>query len=413
MWIAFKYSIQWRFQYSAVKSVAQIFGVDEATNTPIVLGGKHLKVSDTHTHVGVPLCTSKKAYNRAIEGRMSSCRQAFFTIKSVSPPPTMMQPTIMTKLYWSLCVTKMTYGMEIWPIDKTCIEMVESVHRDIGKNIQGLPVQTSKPASYVTLGWSSVECHVDLAKLLFLWKLVSLPCTSLYNRIVISRLTEFRFLPKNMRWHESPIYELYQTAIKYNLATVIDEMLDTGIVISRNRWVTMTKSATNDMYAAQWNMSAIMYPRLSGFLKLQNNECLSASGWWIACKGRPQLAKMCRTLVAILVGEHNLGSAKGRFVRHSKLCQICSMYVEETVHHFLLECDGLSAQRRTLMNNILTVMPPAMAESFQSLAYEQQTQFLLGELGRTLMPELFHVHSAVIRLVHELYSTRNSLLKDI
>jgi Mn2+/Fe2+ NRAMP family transporter len=88
------------------------------------------------------------------------------------------------------------------------------------------------------------------------------------------------------------------------------------------------------------------------------------------------------------------------------------MYVEETVHHFLLECDGLSAQRRTLMNNILTVMPPAMAESFQSLAYEQQTQFLLGELGRTLMPELFHVHSAVIRLVHELYSTRNSLLKD-
>ena len=246
-------------------------------------------------------------------------------------------------------------------------------------------------------------------------KLLTLRSDSILNIVTISRLTEFRFLTavKHNCKLSSPIYELYQTAIKYNLAATVHSMLDTGVYVPRNRWANEAKNAIEESFKSQWTMSVMMYSRLNGFLKHPGTSCTKVSCWWLACRSLPQLAKKCRTLIAILIGEHNLGSSKGRFVRNSSVCQLCCMYVQETIHHFLLECDSMTTLRRPLLNNVLSTMPPAMVECFELLSYESQARFLLEEMGRAMVPEWFPIHRPIIDMVYELYNARSRLLQDI
>ena len=122
----------------------------------------------------------------------------------------------------------MTYGIEVWPIGRTGIDQLEKVHNQCAKSIQGLPVQTSDPACHATLGWKTMEAHCDLYTLMFLWKLIALPVSCIYNQLVIERVTQFRFNMVNAISLYSPIYNMYQTALKYGLTSHVHEMLDTA-----------------------------------------------------------------------------------------------------------------------------------------------------------------------------------------
>ena len=62
-----------------------------------MLGNSEVKITDSHIHVGVPLC-SNKSEKKALDVRVSACRQTFFTIKALTPPPVFMNPVVASKL---------------------------------------------------------------------------------------------------------------------------------------------------------------------------------------------------------------------------------------------------------------------------------------------------------------------------
>ncbi len=193
--------------------------------------------------------------------------------------------------------------------------------------------------------------------------------------------------------------------------TLVHNMLDAGTQYSLREWSRLAEAAVVEMQLSRWYMTAVMFKRLRTFLYL-NPDNMYNTCWWNVCKGRPRLVSKCRTLVALILGEHNLGCGKGRFVHHSKMCQLCSGYVYESLHHCLIDCTGLSDCRRTLMDTLIDTMPPAMTGSLWALSSERQTLFLLGEMGRTFVKEWFPVHRAIIELVHGLYNARMKLMDN-
>lgn len=407
--IANKYSKTWRFLFGAEKSVLLCFGKDEEPKIDVVLGRATIAPANRHTHVGVPICTSGEAETAAINERMSACKQIFYTVKAVSPSAVTVSPFVMSKLYWSLCVAKLTYGVEVWPLSKKSVSLMERHHNQVAKSIQGLPQRTSDPASQAMLGWRSIESHLDFSSLMFLWQLLSLPASSLYNQLVISRLTDLRFARcGNTTELTSPVKNLFEIAAKYNLTESVNNMLDTGFVPTKNTWRSAVNTAVNNLQHERWKMSCIMYKKLRDFVIYVPSAGMLQ--WWHVCRHSTVLSRKCKTLIRLIAGESNLSSGNGRYMMNSTLCPLCCSYQEESVHHFLLECDGLKTVRGLLLPKVLDSMPPAMRHCFQQKNFSEQTVFLLGQMGRTFVPEWWAIQRAIIELVHELYRARQELV---
>ena len=98
-------------------------------------------------------------------------------------------------------------------------------------------------------------------------------------------------------------------------------------------------------------------------------------------------------------------------MKRSSLCQLCELYAEETIPHFLLQCKRLHEPRATLMADLLSVMPPAMVNDFSHMPHCKQAEFLLGELGQTNVIEWKMVHTKIIDLVYQLWKKRDNMLK--
>ena len=228
---------------------------------------------------------------------------------------------------------------------------------------------------------------------------------------MIERVTQFRFNMVNAISLYSPIYNMYQTALKYGLTSHVHEMLDTGVVHSKHKWFSIVSSAITDDQAARWSMTCMLYKRLNTFLLYVPVH--ARLQWWSVCKFSPTLTRKCKTLIAVLVGEHTLGCGKGKHIYKTKLCQMCDSYVEESIPHFLLQCRGLERQRVPLLAGIRTAMPPAMVNNLDCMTAVKQTEFLLGEMGRTFITEWSGIHIGIIELVHVLYRAREAILLDI
>jgi hypothetical protein len=183
-------------------------------------------------------------------------------------------------------------------------------------------------------------------------------------------------------------------------------MLDCGAQYPKCKWLSVARTAVLDHFYSRWAASCMMYKSLEHFQVYVPNISLSA--WWSACKFNPELTARCRTILALLTGSHALGTSRGRFTHNSRICQNCDMYVEESLTHFLMECESLSEHRGALMDTVRDKMPPAMVQSMAAMTAEQQAQFLLGELGNSHVPDWYDIHRAVINMCYRLYKARDA-----
>ncbi len=78
-------------------------------------------------------------------------------MQSLVHPGKILNPVIASKLYWSISVTSMLYGIEILELSNVDFCKVETAHRQMAGNLQGLPGFTAGPAVLATLGWFSLS----------------------------------------------------------------------------------------------------------------------------------------------------------------------------------------------------------------------------------------------------------------
>lgn len=223
------YSRYWRFVFSLIKSCLLIFRPDLQTNVDVLLCEHSLKVVNGHLHVGVPLCSSTQAESELVRDRVKSCRRKYFMMESVGTPHMRLSPLHLSRLYNSVCLTSLSYGCvvtvwAVWSPSLQSMQELEAVHQQIGRRIQGLPPNTSAPASYSTLGWEYMEAIFDLAKLMWVWRLLALSYESVYHRLALRCFVDCRF----HRDSGGPFAAVYHVCAKYKLVGVLQDMMESG-----------------------------------------------------------------------------------------------------------------------------------------------------------------------------------------
>ena len=167
----------------------------------------------------------------------------------------------MSKIYWSAAVPKMVYGLDVTPISKTCMSDLEDAHRQHARLVQGIPSNSPRPTSLATLGWITIESHIAILKLLFLWRILFLPDTSIYKRIAVMRLRSL-LISVDVGKIISPLRSMFDVAKFYKMEDALKTCL-----VSENRdsyldWKWVIKATVWENETIRWKMTCMLYKSL-------------------------------------------------------------------------------------------------------------------------------------------------------
>jgi hypothetical protein len=181
--MAYQYSCKWRFEFNPDKSVVMCFGKDVSPDRRLCLGDTSLIVCTSQMHMGVMLTDTNTS--RGVTGeKVQQCRKTYFMLQGVGSSNTKLPPFIGSKLYKSICLPRLTYGAEVLNISPGSVADLEKAQQQVARCVQGLPQNVASPAVTGPLGWLSVEAVCDMARLLFLWRLLSLPWSCIYIKVI-------------------------------------------------------------------------------------------------------------------------------------------------------------------------------------------------------------------------------------
>ena len=164
--------------------------------------------------------------------RIAKCKSITYGIQSIGSYKVPVNPIVASKLYNDVCIPTLCYGSEVLEIIKSSINEMEKFHCQTAKMIQGLPSQSSNTASLVTMGWHSVQVFVDIARLMFVWRILLLPMSSLYEIIMVRRILELSMVGQG----SGPVWNIIQTCNKYNLLQTLLDAINTGEYVSIRKW---------------------------------------------------------------------------------------------------------------------------------------------------------------------------------
>ena len=402
--VADRYSCKWRFLYSPSKTVFLSRGPDKDKDVQIMLDKTPLKKVECSNHVGVPICSNKMSEKEPVRQRISACRRTFYSVKAASAVG--FDVVTLSKLYWTICVPKLLYGVEVWQPSKTSMASLETVHCEIGKCIQGMSRNTAGPACYILLGWLPLYAQIDIRRLIFILALLRLPFDTVCNKLAIRMWSRSRCTDASSLC--SPLGRIYEIARKYGLLDAVHQMLDTGLLPSKLSWRQTVKQAVHSHYTRQWMAECMLYSSLELLAQVVDKVHLSI--WWTVGRRNPNSRKQCKTIVKLLTGNHALGEGRQRHVNNTSLCQLCDLYVTEDVCHMLFKCPGLSQHRERETPALLNALPGVMKNEILGMSDCDKTIFLMSGLRSDYIPEWNTAFVAAADYVSILYRARESVL---
>ena len=150
---AHNYSQKWQFEFNSAKSAIILFGQDTCPKQKMTLGGCVIDEVAGDIHMGVLLSNDREMESGFVRQRIGKAMRAYFAAVGLGSQAIPVSPVVMTKLYWSNCITTMTHGLEVFPLSKPSHELLEQAHGTIAKMVQGISKQTANITPTATLGW--------------------------------------------------------------------------------------------------------------------------------------------------------------------------------------------------------------------------------------------------------------------
>ena len=140
-------------------------------------------------------------------------------------PSVPVAPTVLSKVYNSVALSKSLYGMDVLPTNESGLQIIEKAHKSNAKLIMNLPNNTPSVTPLALLGWLTIDSHVAMLKLLFLWRILCLPITNVYRRVLLNVLQPI--LNGEIYSDRSPTLSMYKYVLRYNMLNVLKESLNT------------------------------------------------------------------------------------------------------------------------------------------------------------------------------------------
>ena len=394
--IADRYSKRWRYQYNPTKCAIMIFGPDSQPKTDVILGAHVLKVSQSEPHLGGVLAVNEQGTQNFINQRIKSCQKVAYAVQSIGSLRVPVNPAIATKLYYSACISKLCYGLELINLDDNMYDQLECFHARNAKIFQGLPQSTSNVGCIGTIGWTSISAHINILKILFLWRILLIPLNCMYKRIMICRITE---CVMNV-CDTGPVSTMLKICTKYDvLNVVLDSIMNDSYpkagVIKR-----FIKSVVNGRDFKVWKISCCMYDSLK--LLNTNNTTVQRVCWWDICSKSPEYTNKCRLVIRLLLNVFQLGKDH---------CNLCTKLCVNSIPHILFECSHNEVTRNVNMLAIEQVCPPQLYQHFISMSPVEKCKLFLNGLNAPFIPEWDQLYYRILYFIYNVYYDYHKALR--
>ncbi len=166
--------------------------------------------------MGVPLGVRN---DEVICGFVNKGKRSLWAVQGLSRSGRSMDPEVSSKIYWSVCIPSMLYGVEVLDLSMSHMGKLETAHKQMAKHVQGLPEYTLDPATLSQLCWVSLESFVERKCMLWIWKLLNLDNDNPIRSVTASRMIHFKHKTKSVisRSLVSPLRKIFNIIHRYGL----------------------------------------------------------------------------------------------------------------------------------------------------------------------------------------------------
>lgn len=337
--IAYAYSQEHRYIIHPNKSIA-ITRIPttqtKSLSTDWFLGTSDLPIEPTATHLGLVRC-AKNENNINIDHRISVARRTLYSLmKSGVHGSNGLNPTTSYRIYQMYVLPRLLYSTEVLPLKQYQLSKLSKFHTDTLRNIQSLPLRTSRSAVLLLVGAAPLEAEIHKRQLSLIF--AATKGNNSVLREVASRQTLFKdYIP------DSFFATVSQTLERYRLPSVNDL---TQSNISRSEWKLMTKKAVHN----HWSNELRLDIEQKSTMENCNTDILRigrAHPTWDTVKPNTSDVKKGIIKARILTGTYMLQTTKVKFNKAEidPRCPMCRLE-DEDLSHMLTRCPALDASRR-------------------------------------------------------------------
>ena len=256
--IAYRYSLKWRYTYNLSKTALMIWGPDNDPHLSVNFGNEILEKKSSCKHMGVTLVSETNMNKDVYTKRVGAGRQMLHASRGLGSTSMPVMPNVLSKIYWSVSVPKMTYGLEVSPISDSCIEILEKAHRYHANILQNLPQCTPRPAPLATLGWLSMEAYIATIQIMFLVRVLCLDPKSIYRRAMLICVQNIFVKGKVKEKMLSPVASMVHFVERYGLENMIKHLLTYGNWNNVKQIKGQVKRVIWEFEVQRWKASCIM-----------------------------------------------------------------------------------------------------------------------------------------------------------
>ena len=403
---ALKYSCKWRYSYNMDKMIALLYGIDTMPHVDIKIGNVCVKTEPAFKHVGNTLCTTRRDQKHAIETRICAARQVVLAARGIGSKRVPVPPLVLSRIYWTVAIPKLLYGLDVTPLHESDIESLEKAHRTNARTIQGLPAATANPSVLAPLGWMSIGSLLAMYQIMFMLRVLCSPINTVYKSLMISRLCEIINTDENVRYkHVTPVMSMLQYIKQFHVLynklcrCIVDS--DFGSI---GQWKILVKRAVWDSEHAKWRNSCLLYRGLSDYTDIICK--IEPFVWLKVLQSQPHLFVKVSFVMAIICGSQppNLFCNAGNI-----MCHLCSSREKDCPVHVIFECPAISDVSSPLLQIVIDKMPREMVVQFGSFNNRTKLNFLLSGMRAPYTSERTDLYRSVLELVYGAFKERHAL----
>ena len=405
--IAYEYSKKWRFKFNSSKSKVMIFGKERNPEMDIRLGDSVIEIVTSSPHMGVVLTDSRKELSSAVDANIQLAKKDLGAILSIGSRSEPALIEIKSNLYWSVCMSRLSYGSEIAGYSEQNIAELEKFHGHAAKVIQGLPNQTVNAACLAPLGWMSFQGYADFKLMLFVWRILLLPVSCVYRQVIIARLWYHVYCIDGA--HLGPSKGVVETFKKYAMFNMLVDALCLAKVTPISTMKGLVRRNIVEYENKCFQATMLLYTRMEMFKKCVPN--VEIWPWYVFVnKVRPFSQRECKSIARLMFRESCLNGDQDKVNKQSPICCLCESGWPEDANHLLFVCEQFSHLRKELWTRVESSAPQELVAEMRKMTSKDRCSFILSAFNVKYVAEWDELYSEMLDFIHKMYVERKKFI---
>ena len=341
MELVYKHSCVWRYCFNPGKSAVLVYGESPRERElgsryrEFKLGKGKVHEKLHYDHVGIKSCLMGYTDTRTLE-KVEKGTKVLNMATNMGVMRGGLNLYTCCMIYWSVVFPTLSFGSEIWVLKAKDVELLRGFQRYAARRLQRLHARSINSTSIACLGWLDIIRAIKGKQLIFIRTIACLDVFVPIRRIFVERLGEFH--AGNGNQFDSPILQLLETAVKFDVLEYVQTMFN-GNIISKAMWKRIIWEKMWVTEKQGWNEKVRDDKHFDLISKAVDGPGYSI--WWSIADHDQSKMKQCETMVKLITHTSLLKGDDGRLKREpfgSRMCILCNLCSLEDTNHMIMQC---------------------------------------------------------------------------